>query len=419
MLDRSVAPQVSFNPKISGLDYQTHLLSSSSIPVYGINDTNHEVVGVQIVYSGSKLTESVKGASYFSTHLLKSGTEEFDAHYINDFFELRGAFVQMQNGPDNSTFSLYCLSEKLEEVLPFFLRLFNESNFPEKQVDKLKKKKIQEININQQKSNYWANKLLKQSLFGDHPYGHVLSLDDVSAINRESIRDQWERRSSKSIEFITITGKYNKAMTLDAFEDSLNRHIDKSPSKQKLNFTPSNQEKKLDSGEQTSLKIGLPTINLLHLDYPALSLANTIWGGYFGSRLMQTIREEKGLTYGIRSSFIHLHNASYIQISADLKKGAGEETIALIKSELELLVNKGVNETELDKVKNFVVGEYKSGTESIFDKMSKVKFLKTHQLSDSYFQKLYNEVLKTDSQKIRKVVEQYIQPDIFHTVIVE
>ncbi|MCB0495120.1 MAG: insulinase family protein [Cyclobacteriaceae bacterium] len=417
MLDRSVAPKISFNFEIQPLKYQTHILGNS-IPVYSISDEHQEVIGLQVVFSGGKSSESVNGASYFATHLLKSGTKEYNSNYINEFFEFRGAFVQVQSGLDSSSFSLYCLSEKLKEVLPFFLALFNQCDFPEDQIDKLKKKKNQEININLQKSSYWANKLLKQSLFGKHVYGHLLSIEDVEVLERKHILNFWEG-ALRNINFVTIAGKFDIEFVLRLLENSLEVPVSTTRTTPELKTRASKQTKKLELSEQTSLKIGLPTIDLNHPDYPLLSLGNTIWGGYFGSRLMQTIREEKGLTYGIRSSFSHLQEASYLQISADLKKGAGEETISLIESELNLLINQSVNPEELNKVKSFIIGEYKSGTESIFDKISKVKFLKVHGLTDDYFIQLYNKILAADSKRIKASVEKYIKPQLFHTVIVE
>ena len=417
MLDRSAAPEVSFNPEINLLNYQTSILRNA-IPVYSIADSRHEVVGIQFFFSGGKKLEASKGASYFATHLLKSGTKTFNVNYINDFFEFRGAFVQIQSGLDYDSISLYCLSEKLEEVLPFFLVLVNESNFPEDQIDKLRKKKIQEININLQKSNYWANKLLKQSLFGTHAYGHLISIDDIEALERANIQSFWNS-ALNNIGFVTITGKFDEEFVLKLLENFLKAPKPRSIAATKFKFEVSRQIKSLESSEQTSLKIGLPTIELTHSDYPALSLGNTIWGGYFGSRLMQTIREEKGLTYGIRSSFLHLQEVSYLQISADLKKGAGEETLSLIESELNLLIQKSVSSDELNKVKSFIIGEYKSGTESIFDKMSKIKFLKVHNLPDNYFVELYRKILESNSENVAKAIEKYIVPQLFHVVIVE
>ena len=420
MLDRTVAPPINFDPTINKLEYSTHILSSD-IPVYYIQDNQQSVVGIEIVFGGAKLHEVSNGASYFSTQLLKSGINNLDANALNEFFELRGAFVQIQNGLDSNSFNLYCLSEKLNEVLPLFLKLFKEPVFPQYQIDKLKKKKGQEIDINEQKTNYWASKLVKESLFGNHAYGQILSKEDINSLTRSCINDHWNTLSLPSVDMITIAGSFNINQIIDIFEPSFHTHNQVSDSeKNVINSTlPKFNTKELINSNQSSLKIGMQSIKLTHKDYPTFSLSNTILGGYFGSRLMQSIREDKGLTYGINSSLVHLQESSYLVISADLKKGAGKEVINLINTELDKLSNQKISEDELIKVKNYIISKYKSETETVFDKINKVKFLKSNKLSDTFFTSFHKTLLESDSSSINTVVKNLINTDNFHTVIVE
>lgn len=420
MLNRLVAPNIGFDSEIKAIEYNTNILPDN-IPLYSIQDTKQSVVGLQIIFGGGKLSETQNGASYFSTNLVKSGTNKYDINYINNYFEFRGAFVHVQNGLDYNSLSLYCLTEKFKEVLPHFLELYIEPSFPPDQLEKLKKKKEQEVSVNQKKSSYWANKLLKESLFKDHPYGQSISLKDIKEIDRESVFNHWDNCSASNIKFFTLAGNFDLNLTLELLinlRNSKYRTIDRPVKSQSY----SNNEliiKELSESEQTSLKIGQPIVSLEHNDYPILTLGNTLWGGYFGSRLMQTIREEKGLTYGIRSSLIHLKEASYLQISADLKKGAGNEAIELLKLELDKLVSNKLDLEEVDKVKRYIIGEYKSSVESIFDKIAKVKFIKTHKLNDTFFSKLYSTILITKPEEVQTILEKHIKTVQFHTVLVE
>lgn len=419
MLNRLVAPEVSFDSEINKIEYDSHILTNN-IPIYSISDSTQSVVGIQIIFGGGKISEEVPGVSYFSTNLLKSGTRIHDSNYINNFFEFRGSFVQYQNGLDYNSLSLYCLSEKLTEILPLFLELYIDPDFPIDHLEKLKKKKAQEVSVNKKKSSFWANKLLKESLFGNHPYGHLISLDDIEAIDKNIIERHWNRFASSNILFFTVAGDFNIDYITSSFNklppnknQDINNPIHNHSTKNEL------IKKSLENSEQTSLKIGQPIISLSHENYPKFTLGNTIWGGYFGSRLMQTIREEKGLTYGIRSSLIHLKEASYLQISADLKKGAGKETVELINEELDNLVSGTLTEEEVEKVKRYIIGEYKSSIESIFDKIAKVKFLKLNKLSDTFFVHLYNQILESTPGQVQAILKETIRPESFHSVLVE
>jgi len=420
MLDRTVAPPINFNPIINNIEYKTYNLGNN-IPLYYIQDNQQSVIGIEIVFGGAKIHESIKGASYFSSHLLKSGINNLDATQLNEFFELRGAFVQVQSGLDSNSFSLYCLSEKINEVLPLFLKLFNEPIFPEYQLDKLKKKKQQEIDINEQKTSYWASKLIKESLFGNHPYGQVLSKEDINSLTRQNIDNHWYKLSKSNVQMITIAGSFNINQIIDIFDsNSFNDNQHLTIKKNKIsNSTPKLTTKDFINSNQSSLKIGMHSISLSHKDYAAFSLINTIFGGYFGSRLMQSIREDRGLTYGINSSLVHLKESSYLMISADLKKGVGNEVIKLIKIELDKLSNQIIDNVELTKVKNYIISKYKTDTETIFDKINKIKFIKTNSLSDSFFSTFHKSLLDIEPLHINNISNKLINPNKFHSVIVD
>lgn len=419
---RSTPPKLHFNNTINELSYDRYEVGTNE-HLYTIEDKSQSVCGIEIVFKGGKIDEATPGASFFSSNLLKSGIEGYNSNKINDFFELRGAFVQFQSGLDYNSFSLYCLSDKLSETLPFFLKLFSEPLFPQDQLDKLIKKKEQELDINEQKSNYWATKLLKSALFGDHPYGLLLNKNELNSITTKELHNHWINNSLNNIQFITAVGNFDLNQVLNNLNSFIENQKNKSsqqnnPSVLKPN-TGSFKRKNLNNSQQSSLKIGIPTIRLNDNNYQSLSLANTLFGGYFGSRLMQSIREDKGLTYGISSSIIHLSYASYLQISADIKINAGEEVIDLIKVEINKIINESIAESELNKVKSYLVGEYKSNSETIFDKISKVKFLKLHNLADSFYTNHFNSILKLESSQIQRSLQEHIKPPLFNTVLVE
>ncbi len=421
MLNRKEAPHLSFDPTIDELVYETESLSNA-IPLYSIIDKSQDVCGIEIIFGGGKIDEQKNGASYFSSNLLKSGSSKFNASEINNFFELRGAFVQFQNGLDYNSFSLYCLTSKLKETLPYFVELFNNPTYPDTKLKQLKSKKEQQLKVNKQKSSYWSTKLLKEALFKQHLYGKTLNQEDIQSINAQDLKNHWNAHSLKNILFVTAAGNFDKKMVATTLESSLKKN--NKPDERTKEIIPISQQseslnKTLKDSQQSSLKIGFHTISFLHPQYSALSLGNAILGGYFGSRLMQSIREDKGLTYGIGSSIQHLKLSSFVQISADIKMGAGKEVLELIKLELDKLITESIPETELIKVKHFLIGEYKSNNQTIFDKINKIKFLKVNNLSDSYFKLHFNSILNQHSNSIQEVLAIHFQSNNFNTVLVE
>ncbi|MCF6353303.1 MAG: insulinase family protein, partial [Cyclobacteriaceae bacterium] len=337
-------------------------------------------------------------------------------------FELRGAFVQLQSNLDFNTLSLYCLTDKLKEVFPFFLHLFDQPSFPKDKLESLKRKKEQELTINQQKSNFWVSKLFKEALFNNHPYGNILNQHDIKSITPEILNSHWHNNSLKAIKFITAAGNFDKHLLISEIESNLKTQtIELEKNTNNLIFTHTAQSitKTLDGNKQSSITVGGLTINQSNISYPSLSLGNTLFGGYFGSRLMQSIREEKGLTYGISSSIQHLQKVSFIQISADVKMGFAKNVVELIELELEKLISREISENELNKVKKYLLGEYKSNNETIFDKINKVKLLKLKGLNDSYFENYFNSIIRATSSDVQKVLNKYYNMISFTSIRIE
>ncbi len=421
MLIRSVEPNTSFNSTIHKISYKTDLMSNNT-SLYSIYDQKQEVCGIEIVFGNGKINEQENGAAYFSTTLLKSGIKGYNANQINNFFELRGAFVQLQSNLDFNTLSLYCLTDKLKEVFPFFLRLFDQPSFPKDKLESLKRKKEQELIINQQKSDFWASKLFKETLFNDHPYGNVLNQQDIKSITPEILNSHWHNNSLKAIKFITAAGNFDKHLLILEIESNLKTQtveLEKNTTNSIFAHTAQSVTKTLNGNKQSSIKVGGLTINQSNISYPSLSLGNTLLGGYFGSRLMQSIREEKGLTYGISSSIQHLQKVSFIQISADVKMGFAKNVVELIELELEKLISREISENELNKVKKYLLGEYKSNNETIFDKINKVKLLKLKSLSDSYFTNYFKSIIRATSSDVQKALNEYYNIISFTTIKIE
>ncbi len=420
MINRAIAPGCNFSTKIPSLNYDSYFLENG-IPVYAIHDKDQEICGLELIFEGGKRVEPVPGASYFATHLLTAGTSQYTKSEINKFFELRGAFVQMQAGIDICSFNLYCLSNQLNNILPFFAHLFLEPAFPNEQIEKLKTQKKQSIKINEQKSSYNASKILRKYLFGKHPYSHILSENDINNLNKRDIVKYWHHVSVKSLKFISLAGNFkdDALKNLNTFFglQSINRQT--SSSKIKISPNYGLVKNGLKNSRQASLKLATLTISPTHEKYPLVSLTNTILGGYFGSRLMQSIREDKGLTYGIHSSIVHLKDASYVQISADVKKGSTTQVIELIWNEVNKLGSQNISNQEITKVINYLIGSYLTSTDNIFDKMAKIKHLKLHNLSDNFYSIFYQQIASISSKQIKQTTQEYFNRELFTTALVE
>ena len=137
--------------------------------------------------------------------------------------------------------------------------------------------------------------------------------------------------------------------------------------------------------QQTSLRIGYYTLPRTHGDIHKLAIANEILGGYFGSRLMKNIREDKGYTYGIYSKVSHMRYSSYWQIASEINKEHRLDALNEIRNEVNRLREEIVSDDELNLVKNYMLGSFLNHQNSVFNRMYLFKVVLLNQLDKNYF----------------------------------
>jgi predicted Zn-dependent peptidase len=169
---------------------------------------------------------------------------------------------------------------------------------------------------------------------------------------------------------------------------------------------------------QSSIRIGRRLFNRHHPDYFKTLVANEILGGYFGSRLMKNIREEKGLTYGISSSLVTLSNDGYFMIGTDVKKEFTQQTIDEIKKEIYRLQTELVGDEELQTVKNFMAGEFAGSLNTAFEVADRRKILLLDGLPADFFNRYIDQIHATTAEDIRYVASTYFKPEDMVEVVV-
>jgi zinc protease len=169
---------------------------------------------------------------------------------------------------------------------------------------------------------------------------------------------------------------------------------------------------------QSAIRMGLPMINRTHPDFPSLQVLNTVFGGYFGSRLMANIREDKGYTYGIGSGISSLKNggAFYIatEVGADVCKAAVDE----IEKEVNRLKTELIPEEELALVRNYMLGSLLGSLENVFSHADKFKSLYFAGLDYSYYDRYTRIIKDITAEELQALANKYFKFDEFYKVIV-
>ena len=422
-MDRSIAPEIKTPDSIHLIDSHRITLDNG-LPVYVINAGDEEIVKIDFVFEAGKWYEPKNLLADFVNRMMREGVKSKSAKEIAELFEFYGCNLESSVSFTNAGFQIYSLSKHLPHVLPLMMEIFTEATFPEDEFSIMLNNRKQKHTERLAKNDYVANRTFLSAMWGkDHPYGRVTEFADFENVTTDMLRDYCRRYYNASNCFVVIAGKLN-----DALIKSLNSVFgvsawkgEKAPSDVKHLISPLaekriHQEKK--DAVQSTIMIGNASINRYHPDYDKLSVMNTVFGGYFGSRLMTNIREDKGYTYGIYSSLTSYQHAGIFEISAEVGKEVAEATITEIYNEIELMRNDLADEDELDTVKNYMIGRLMRGVDGPMKYSDVLKGQIMYGRDPAYVNKYLKTIEDTTAEEIRELAVKYLNFDQMYKVTV-
>ncbi len=418
MLDRTVQPAFVKSSTFSLLQPETHILTNG-LPLTVVRGGEQNVVKVEFVFEAGKWHEQHAGVSYFAAHLLPKGTSSKTSYQISEETEQRGVHFEVNPGFDFTSVALYGLTKNIDQVLALTREIITEPVFPQHELDQAKTIYNQSLKINLGKTNFLASRALRKNLFGvQHAYGRDADLNEVQAIEQTWLID-FHKKYYNNFRIIcsgNVTDSLIRQLTT-VFGDIPFTAV---PSIIPQPVSIAKQHEILDKTDsvQASLRLGDRTINRTHKDYGALLLLNHIFGGYFGSRLMKNIREEKGLTYGIYSSVTALRNDSFISVGTDVNKENRTLALQEIKNEMQVLCDQVVRSGELETARNHFIGSLQAEITTPFAHADKIRNLVLFGLPHDYYQTLIARIDALTATDLQEAANRYLNPEEFSTVTV-
>jgi predicted Zn-dependent peptidase len=297
----------------------------------------------------------------------------------------------------------------LHSVIPVFLSLFTDAIFPEEYLEKKKSQRKLSIKLEKEKTASKASQLFRSGLFGSkHPFGLEITESHIDLINREKLKFYYDELLWQDIE-IFVNGDFDNQEI--AHISDLLGIIPNRPCKKQMSFpeleTGSNINENRADAVQSSIRIGTWSIDKAHPDFFGVSVFNTILGGYFGSRLIKNIREDKGHTYGISSSLAQIGTYNYWVIGADVQKAFTQEVIREIYHEIDQLVNNPIEADELEVVRNYMIGQMLSGFSSSYDLMDRFQAIHHSGLDLNFYTRKLSYLKAFTAQDILDIGQKY------------
>ena len=423
MPDRKHAPEIvdAVNFKLQ-LKQAEKFVLKNGVEVYAVDAGAEEVLAVEWVFSAGNWFEEQNLVAATTNFLLRNGTSQKTAFQINEYFEYYGSYLNRACYNETATITLHCLSKHIKELLPSVRELIVDSVMPQEELDIYKQNMKQRLKVNLKKSDFVATRLIDVYLYGEnHPYGKYSKLEDFDTLNREQLLDFYKKYYQQGKLVLFVAGKLpaDIASLLDQyFGDLPNQPV----ALQEIMAQPAADRKYRitndEAGVQGSVRMARSFPNRHHPDFMKVMVLNTLLGGFFGSRLMSNIREEKGYTYGIHS-FIqnHIHDTAWM-ISTEAGKDVCEATIEEVYKEMKLLREQVVDEEELLLVRNYMMGGILGDLDGPFQTMGRWKNIVLNNLTEQYFYDSIHTIKTISAEELQFLAQKYLQPEAFYELVV-
>jgi predicted Zn-dependent peptidase len=416
-----------FPPKIWGVERVEYIepgrhCLNNGIELFTLKSGDQEVVKIDFSISAGSWYAKSRLDGSMAASMLQEGTSKHKAIEIANTFDFYGAQFSSASSYDNNYISLLSLKKHLPRLLPMVSELLRDSSFPEEEFEILRQKRKQRAIVDGGRVSLIAQKNFLRNLFGEgHPYAPVSSPEFYDTISLEEVKSHYHRFYRPDRISITASGYVDQEVIQLINENFSSRWGDSDLVEQTNNQQLPLAEQTLFiekvGANQNALAIGKLFPTQSHPDFPGLKLLCTILGGYFGSRLMSNIREEKGYTYSIQASPVSfLHNGVFL-VFAEVKTDKTNETVAEVFNEIRKLREELITEEELIPIQNYLLGRILEDFDGPFARAHTFNSLRESNLDFKYYDKLIHTIKTATPSEIRELAQRYLDPESMSTVI--
>ncbi|MGZ3812240.1 MAG: M16 family metallopeptidase [Mucilaginibacter sp.] len=422
MINRTIAPDFRDIDHIQ-LIKPEHIKLDNGCNLFSFNSGDQELVRIEWIFSNLRFDPAKPLLNVAVNTMLAEGTSKLSASQIADQIDFYGAFLQVDYGYDNSQVTLYTLNKHLSSTLHVIKEVITDSVFPENELETFIRNQQQKLQVSLKKNDIVARRAFNKAIYGDTIYGLGAGFDDYKTLFRDDMLAHFKQMYQPSNCTILVAGKVD-ASTLELLTEAFGSSWTNDGIKADITqpeLKPADDHfyfvEKPDA-LQSAIRMGLPSITRAHADFPALQVVNTVLGGYFGSRLMANIREDKGYTYGIGSGLSSLNNGGALFVATEVGADVCKDAVNEIEKEINLLKIELISEEELSLVRNYMLGSLLGSLENVMSHADKFKNIYFAGLDYDYYDRYTTVVRSITAGEVLQMANKYLDLDKFYKVIV-
>jgi zinc protease len=356
MLNRTISPEVKQIDKIDFVKPQIFDISKD-VKLFFMKEVPNETARLDLYFDAGTVNGDA-GIASFVNGMLLSGTDEKTSTQINNEIDELGGFFESGVSNENAVITMYSLRENVLPILKVMTNAIQNLVFHQHEVEELVNDRRQKFKTSMEKVSFLAQRAFQQRLFSESIYGRVTNESDFDTISTDSLKQFFKKNYLNGLTKVVVVGDLTQD-EIDEIIDLIGSWASNSTTEFEKNIKNLKGYAHLvkDGAVQTAIRVGRMLFNKTHEDYNDFLILNTIFGDYFGSRLMSNIREDKGYTYGIGTMVAELHNVGYFIIATEVGKDVKDATLTEIQNEITRIQTELVGEEELNLVKNYLMGQ--------------------------------------------------------------
>jgi len=383
------------------------------------NTTDEEVLRLDIQIDGGGLWfQSQPLQALFVNRMLQQGTSRYDSKRIAERLDYYGGWLDVSTSTKQAYVTLYSLSKYFPQLLELLRSMLTEPVFPEKELAVAIERDRQQFKVNSKKVDVQVRKAFRRGVFGpDYPCTKYAELEDYDRLRREALVTFHRSFYHSGNCTLYLSGKVTPEVIRQVEQAFGNDSWgDTSSVRHDYVCKPVTTERKriavtCEQAVQSAVNMGFIAVDAKHPDFQRLRVLTSVFGGYFGSRLMKNIREDKGYTYGIGAGLQVFPDCSLFFVNTQTANECVEPLIREVYAEMDRLRNEPVPEAELTMVKNYVTGELCRAYEGPFSLADAYIYIDSQSLPESFLADTACALRDVTAQELQEVARRYFVPE--------
>ncbi len=368
-------------PSIAPLVPQQHTLPNGN-RLHFFPNNNLGLVKLDITVEAGSRYQHLKCLAHAANQLIGEATTSHDARQMAEILDFRGIVVERMIDVCVGNVSFYFLRRYAEDLFPLIREMYDAPIVTQPMFDAYVAKRRQQLATGFQKTSYVARNRFYEELYGlDHPLGTYAMPDDIDALTPDAVTDYIHQHYRLANAHMVLSGMVDDELLsladrhlAPSHTHSRNQALTQSINPEEPPLPPPHShnqaltQSSIPNAVQSTIRIG----RILPLawdspDYARFMVLNTVLGGYFGSRLMSNIREDKGYTYGIYSTTQIYRGSIVFYITADVAVEATQAAVDEVYKEIDRLRQEPISEEELERVRNYMMGDFIRSIDGVFE----------------------------------------------------